>query len=244
MSRVKTILLWILAVVAVGYVAGVAVWSAERANTHVCQSVEITITDLAQRQYVTEAELVSLLMAKKLYPVGQTASAVAVQQIENTVASHPMVREAQCYVLPSGTVCLRLSQRIPVLRIVTGDESYFVDSERTKMPIREAVTTPVMVASGDIGERMACGELADLALWIADNKYWSEKIQSIRVTNPKTVYLVQRPDGTHIILGEVSGYRNKMRKLRTLYDKGFDEIGWQTYREIDLRFNGQVVGRN
>ena len=244
MKSVKTILLWLVALMAVGYVAGIAVWSAKRANTHICQTVEITITDFARRQYVTEAELVRLLKDKNLYPVGRTASAIAVQQIEDVVRKHPMVHEAQCYVMPSGTVRLRLSQRIPVLRIVTGDESYFVDSERTKMPVRESVTTPVMVASGNIGEHMACGELADMALWIADNKYWSEKIQRIRVTNPKMVYLVQRPDGTHIILGEINGYRNKLRKLRTLYEKGFDEIGWRTYSEIDLRFTGQVIGRN
>jgi cell division protein FtsQ len=155
-----------------------------------------------------------------------------------------MVREAQCYMLPSGTVCIRLSQRIPVLRIVTGDDTYFVDNDRLRMPVRESVTTPVYIATGNIGERMACNELADLAIWIAGDKYWREKIQSIHVTNPKMVYLVQRPDGTRLILGEVNGFRNKLHKLRKLYDKGFEQIGWRTYNEIDLQYKGQVIGRN
>ena len=228
----------------VGYVAGIAVWSAKRANSNVCLALEITITDFARRQYVTEAELVRLLKNANLYPVGKPASVVAIQGIENTVKQHPMVREAECYVQPSGTVCVRLSQRIPVLRVVTGDVSYFVDTERKRMPIRESVTTPVLVATGSIGERMACNELADLVLWIEDNAYWKEKIQSIRVVSPRMVYLIQRPDGTRLILGEINGFRRKLGKLRKLYDKGFDEIGWQTYEEIDLRFMGQVVGRN
>ena len=233
-----------MAAVVVGYVAGIAVWSAKRANTNLCPALEITITDFARRQYVTEAELVRLLKNANLYPVGKPASAVAIQGIENTVKQHPMVREAECYIQPSGTVCVRLSQRIPVLRVVTGDVSYFVDTERTRMPIRESVTTPVLVATGNIGERMACHELADLVLWIEDNNYWKEKIQSIRVVSPRMVYLIQRPDGTRLILGEINGFRRKLGKLRKLYDKGFDEIGWQTYEEIDLRFMGQVVGRN
>ena len=244
MSRTQTIIVSVVAALVVGYVAGIAVWSSQRANANTCPALEITITDFARRQYVTETELVKLLKTANLYPVGKPASSVAVQGIENTVKQHPMVREAECYIQPSGVVCVRLSQRIPVLRVVTGDASYFVDSERTKMPVRESVTTPVLVATGSIGERMACHELADLVLWIEDNEYWKEKIQSIRVVNPRMVYLVQRPDGTKLILGEISGFRRKLGKLRKLYDKGFDEIGWQTYDELDLRYTGQVIGRN
>ena len=244
MSRAQTVIVSLVAAVVVGYVAGIAVWSSKRANEHVCPALELTITDFASRQYVTESELVQLLKTAHLYPVGKPASSVAIQGIENTIKQHPMVRDAECYVQPSGVVCVRLCQRIPVLRVVTGDVSYFVDSERTKMPIRETVTTPVLVATGSIGERLACQELADMVLWIADNDYWKEKIQSIRVVNPRRVCLIQRPDGTRLILGEVSGYKRKLGKLQKLYEKGFDEIGWQTYDELDLRFTGQVIGRN
>ncbi|MBO4665872.1 MAG: hypothetical protein J5612_03255 [Paludibacteraceae bacterium] len=243
MSRTQTVIVSVVAAIVVGYVGGIALWSARRANTNRCPALEMTITDFARRQYVTEAELVQVLKTANLYPVGKPASSVAIQGIENTIKQHPMVREAECYIQPSGVVCVRLSQRIPVLRVVTGDVSYFVDSERTKMPIRESVTTPVLVATGSIGERMACHELADLVLWINENDYWKDKIQSIHVVNPRMVYLIQRPDGTKLILGEISGFRGKLGKLRKLYEKGFDEIGWQTYEEIDLRFTGQVVGR-
>lgn len=244
MSKVQRIIVWVVALVVISYVAGIAVWSSKRANTNLCPSMEITITDFARRQYVTVDELVRLLKANNLYPVGKSCSSVSIQGIENAVKQHPMVREAECYIQPSGVVNVRLQQRVPVLRVVTGDVSYFVDTERTRMPIRESVTTPVLVATGAIGERMACHELADLVLWIDKNAYWKEKIQSIHVVNPRMVYLVQRPDGTRLILGEISGYRRKLGKLRTLYDKGFDEIGWRTYEELDLRFTGQVVGRN
>lgn len=209
----------------------------------ICPSMEITITDFDKRQYVTEAELVKLLKDKGLYPVGKTIAHISTQTIESTVQAHPMVRRAECYTTQAGTVCIRLSQRIPVLRVVSGDNSYFVDADRTRMPIQESVTTAVLLAQGTIGERMAKNELTDLALWLKNNPYWQEKIASVQVVSPKMVYLVQKPDGAHLILGEVSGFKRKLGKLRTLYDNGFDQIGWQTYNEIDLRYSGQVVGR-
>lgn len=240
---IKNILIWLMAIIVVGYIIGMGIWSSRRANTQVCPAVEISITDFDKRQYVTEAELINLLKDKGLYPVGKTIAGVSTQVIESAVLSHPMVRRAECYTTQAGTVCIRLSQRIPVLRVISGDESYFVDIDRTRMPIQESVTTPVLIAQGNIGERMAKNELADMALWIDDNPYWKEKIASVQVVSPKMVYLVQKPDETHLILGEVSGFKRKLGKLRTLYDNGFDQIGWQTYNEIDLRYKGQVVGR-
>ncbi len=232
-----------MAILVVGYLVGVGVWSTRRTNTQLCPNLEITITDFDARQYVTPQELALMLQGKGLYPVNKTIASISTQAIEGAIKDHPMVRQAECYLTQTGTVCVRLTQRIPILRVVTGDDSYFVDIDRTRMPIQESVKTPVLLAEGNIGLRMASSELADLALWIYDNSYWQEKIQSIHVTNPKMVYLVQKPDGAHIILGDVSGFKRKLGKLRTLYDKGFEQIGWQTYQEIDLRYTGQVVGR-
>jgi cell division protein FtsQ len=242
--RPKHIILIVLAVITVGYTIGVAVWTNSQTKKDVCPALVITITDFGRRQYVTEEELVKLLKRDSLYPVGVVAAKVSIQRIEEVIQAHPMVRKAECYMNQSGIVCVRLTQREPILRVVTGDASYFVDRDQTVMPIRESVRTPVLLATGNIGERLACNELAQFALWLEKEPYWQAKIQRVQVVNPKMVYLVQKPDGTHLILGEMNGFRGKMNKLRKLYDKGFEQIGWQTYREIDLRFKGQVVGRN
>ncbi len=239
----KKIAIWLMAIIVVAYLVGMGIWSSRRANMQLCPGMEITITDMEARQYVTAEELALMLQGKGLYPANKTISSISTQAIETAVLAHPMVRKAECYMTQAGTVCVRLNQRIPILRVLSGDDSYFVDIDRTRMPIQESVTTPVLVVEGSVGERLARSELADLAMWIYDNPYWQEKIQSVYVVNPKMVYLIQKPDGAHIILGEVNGFKRKLAKLRTLYDKGFDQIGWQTYREIDLRYTGQVIGR-
>lgn len=234
----------IMAILVIGYIVGAAWWSSRRANTSVCPEMSIVITDYAKRRYVSVDELTEMLRKQGLYPIGKVVKDIPIEQIERAVVAHPMVRKAQCYVTPTGVVRIRLTQRIPILRVVTGDASYFVDSDHLRMPVRESVTTPVMMVTGNVGERMACSSIAELVEWIAGTPYWTEKVERVHVVNPKMVYLVQRPDGTHLILGEVNGYKQKLAKLRKLYDKGFDQIGWQTYNELDLRFNGQVVGRN
>ena len=241
---IKNILIWLMAILVVGYIIAMGIWSSRRTSQQPCPGLEITITDLDERQYVTVEELSLMLQGQGLYPVKKPIASISTEAIERAIAAHPMVRKAECYQTQAGTVCVRLLQRIPVLLVVTGNDSYYVDIDRKRMPIQESVKTPVLLVQGNVGERMAKQELTDLAMWIYDNPYWQEKIASVYVVNPKMVYLIQKPDETHLILGEVSGFRRKLGKLRTLYEKGFEQIGWRTYKEIDLRYTGQVVGRN
>jgi hypothetical protein len=44
-------------------------------------------------------------------------------------------------------------------------------------------------------------------------------------------------------LGSLDGYADKLARLRKLYTHGLEEIEHPEYREYDLRFDGQVVGR-
>ena len=55
--------------------------------------------------------------------------------------------------------------------------------------------------------------------------------------------LHQREVAGNILLGNMADYEQKMNRLRKLYVDGFDEIGYTAYREFDLRYEGQVVGR-
>ena len=63
---IKNILIWLMAIIVVGYLIGMGIWSSRRANTQVCPAVEISIMDFDKRQYVTEAELINLLKDKGL----------------------------------------------------------------------------------------------------------------------------------------------------------------------------------
>lgn len=241
--RWKTIVLSLVALLAVGYLVGSVVWVRLQPDTKVCKTLTIDIQDEANRKYLTRSELITLLQEKRLYPIGKSVKEIDLQQIEHAIETHPMIRKAECYTRLSGEVVIQLSQRVPILRVDVGNESYFIDSDRKRMPIRASVTDKILPVVGNVGQRMASEEIADLVEWIQHDRYWHDKINKVYVCNPHLVKLVQSIDGTTILLGECKDYSRKMRRLQTLYEKGFEKIGWQTYREYDLRYEGQVIGR-
>lgn len=96
----------VLKTIGVGMVAGLLIaavsWGKRSTpDTAVCPAINYTIADSHVRSYVTENELNNLLYAQHLYPVGQTIRSVSLQQIEQTVIDHPMVRRAECYLNPA-----------------------------------------------------------------------------------------------------------------------------------------------
>ncbi len=237
-------LICMAAAIAVGLlIAGVCCGRAGHSDT-VCAVLRYDITDADERMYLSDRELNEMLRSQDAYPIGKPLSEVSLQRIEDVVRTNPMVRSAQCYTTPQGEVYVRLTQRKPLLKVITANDSYIVDTDRKRMPIRESIKDTMLVVSGRVGLQMATGSIADFAEWLQDNAYWRKRIKYMEVRTPHYVRLLPvSPAEPVIILGDLAGYENKLRKLRTFYEGGGQMVREKQYKELDLRFEGQVVGR-
>lgn len=209
-----------------------------------CVALDYTVDDADERLYLTEAELTALLRAEDLYPVGKQLNRVSLHRMEQTILHHPMVRTAECYLTPRNEVRVHLTQRVPLLRVQTKNEAYFIDTDRRVMQARAAVRDSVMVATGMVGVQMATTQLADFAEWLQENRYWRTRVHHIYVETPGKVYLYLNGEQfPRALMGYISGYERKLAKLRTFIEKGTEATQDKHYTELDLRFKGQVIGR-
>lgn len=244
MKRIgRIIVLGLLVAGGAGYLLVAGVWSAAQPNGALCREVQIVVTDSAKRQFVGEGELHRCLTKAGIHAVGLPMDSIPCQEIEDCLRKHPMVRTAECYKTNGSAVCVRVTQRIPVLYVVSNDGCYYIDSDRKVMPVRASVRVQVPTFEGAISQRAAATAYFDFAQWLREDDYWASRIKSVRVNSPKDIVLLQRNMNARIVLGDLTDYEQKMNKLRLLYTKGFDQLGYTDYREYDLRFAGQVVGR-
>lgn len=213
-----------------------------------CVAIGYDIEDSDERLYMTVGELNALLRSEDIYPVGRPIDRVSLQRIENVIRRHPMVRTAECYATPRQEVYVRLTQRVPLLRVQTAAETYLIDTDRRQMQARASVKDSVLRVTGAIGVQTAARQIADFAEWLQDNRYWRERIDHIHLRTPRmaVVYLKQplangqRPV---VVLGTMSDYERKLAKLRTFIENSSDAIRDKQYYELDLRFRGQVIAR-
>lgn len=80
---------------------------------------------------------------------------------------------------------------------------------------------------------------------VDNNKFWSAEVVQIMLAggNGKRMELRFVPrSGTFVVdLGAPSGYDTKLSNLYRFYTKGLDNVGWNKYSSISLRYSGQVV---
>lgn len=240
---VKKIFLIVAVVLCCGAVVVGGAWCSAQNDDSPCQVVDIVVNDSLQRQFVDADELEMFLKKNGYFPKGKIMSAVNCHAMEQCLLKHDMVRTASCYKSPFQTVYIRVTQRIPMLSVVSDNGCYYVDTDRRVMPAREKIQVEVPVFKGNVSSRAAVEEYFDFVEWLNDNHYWRALIKEVQVKNPKHLVLNQNGHSAKIILGPLDNYENKLNKLKKLYTKGLDQIGYPDYREYDLRFDGQVVGR-
>jgi len=231
----------VCALLVIGYMVFGMWMSRHTMPARVCQHLTIKILDEQQRQYVSSAEIKNMILGRRLNPMGKPQPRIALQPIEDVVLTHSMVRQAECYKTIDGDVVVAMTQRIPLVRVVTAGETYFVDTDRKFMPIRPSVKTKVLIATGSVSERMATHELSEFALWLRKDPYWRQYIGRVHVMGPRMIHLRQVDGRAEIILGDWSGYEHKLKKLQHWYENG-EKIDFQQYQLVDLRFHGQVIG--
>ncbi len=237
----KIILLSIGATLVAFYLIWTAFIMVDKQRELVCQQVDIAVIDSVDKQFVQVKDIVQLLHKNSLYPQGNAYKNIQAQVIEMCLEKHPYLKNAECYKSRKGVVHIRAEQREPKLRVM-GDENYYVDDRREIMPIGITTACYVPIVTGRVSRKMAKEELYDFVMFMEDNPFWNAQIRQINVNNKRQVELIPTVGNHLILLGELKDYEAKLDKLETFYGE-LSKIGWKEWREIDLRYKGQVVCR-
>lgn len=246
MSPLTRILLRTLGIVLTLVLFALAIaWGYRRAGEpEACRSITYILADGDERVYVFRNELEGMLHSLDIHPVGRRVDQLSLQRIENTVRQHPMVRTAECYITPWHDVRVVITQRVPLLRVLTAEGTYLIDTDRRLMQARPAVKDSVLRVTGQVEMTMAAGQLADFAFWLRDNRYWRPRIDHVHIRNAEmAVILLRDKRQPHVLIGRMDDYEKKLHKLQLFLDKGREATRDKQYTELDLRYAGQVVAR-
>ena len=230
----------LLLLTAVYFAVAVTVFNS-RPHDRVASGLELTIADSSNYRFISDEEVHALLKRKSMYPVGKKEEEINIRQLEDEVTKHPFVRKAECYLTSGGKVRIDIDQRIPLVRVMSGNgDDYYIDNEGKIMPAgRKAIH--VAVASGYIDRKFAQEELFELGKFLNEDPFWRSQIQQIHITPKKEIELVPRA-GDHIIfLGKLEDMNNKFSKLKTFYQEGLNHVGWNKYSRISIEFSNQII---
>lgn len=206
-----------------------------------CKEVSVSIKNSANNYFIDEEEIFNLITKNNLSLTGTLFDSLNKASIEKILSEHPAIRKADIYQELNGKMCIEVEQRVPIIRIISGGQSYYIDEEGFTMPVSKKYTSRVLLANGSVSKKFAMDELFPLAKYIWDNKFWKSQVEQIWVDRNGELEIVPRVGKHKIIFGDAKDYYQKFKKLKAMYDQAFTKLGWNVYKTINLQFKNQVV---
>lgn len=212
-----------------------------RRSDEYCNAVRVSILDSVQNRFVEPDDVIELLRKGKFVFVGEQWDNISYEDLEIYMRHHSSIKEAECYRTVDGGLQIDITQRRPMARVVTSTSSYYIDEDAEVMPLSDLYAAHVVVLTGYVTKEMAQNELYQLVSFLRENRLWYSMFLQIDVAKNGDVILIPRAGNHEIILGKIEFLEEKFLQLETLYKSEFNEMGWNRYKTINLKFKGQII---
>lgn len=215
-----------------------------------CTNIKILIP--GADNFIEREEIDAILKQSEGQLIGRNLENINLHAIEEKIVANPYIAMATVYADMDGIIHIEISQRQPILRIINaGGQDYYIDRDGLKMPISPNFTANVLVANGHILEHFGgkvdtlltktASDLYKTALFLKKDTLWDSQIEQIFVNDKDDIELVPRVGNQRIILGSADSMDVKMTNLLTFYKKAMPQVGWDTYKTINIKYTNQIV---
>ncbi|HLO60995.1 MAG TPA: hypothetical protein VK179_19760 [Bacteroidales bacterium] len=245
------------------YVVVVSGFITEKERGRHISALKINITDSTENQFIHTKDILHILEASKFYPVGKELKDVDLEKAEKSLQGRQIIGKAEVFITEPGIVNVEITQKTPFVRVFDRyGNSFYLDREGNVIPRGNGFSPFVLVANGFIDEPFALSRTINimdakhdsitrslhtiydvyrLAMYITEDDFWNAQIEQIYVTSNYEFELIPRVGSQVIELGRVENLDEKFGNLKILYEKGFNNLGWNQYEKICLKYKNQVV---
>lgn len=152
---------------------------------------------------------------------------------------------------PDHRLRVRARVRRPVARVIGGRASYYVDAAGVPFPLSKTFAARVLVLQlpAAVADTLQPEGRPQREAWLAvarelaADSLLSGLISDIRVTETGEGALHSQVGHLQFQFGTPDRAVEKLAALRSFVTTVLPHTGWGLYREVDLRYRGQVLGR-
>jgi cell division protein FtsQ len=259
LKRLKNIALW---TAVLGYLVISLSFTGEKRRNTICSSIRVRIVDSLQDQFVTEKGIKDQIHELDIKVLGEPVKNINTKQLEQYLNEKENIRNTEVFFTADGDLHVEINQRNPIVRIINQrGQSYYIDEEGAIIPMSGNYSSHVLIAAGNIREffevaktdwlkcpqdyegniNYSLCEIYDMARFIHNHPFWESQIEQIYRNDKGEYELVPRVGSHLIILGEYERYREKFRNLKAFYEKGLNNVGWNQYLKINLKYDNQII---
>jgi cell division protein FtsQ len=218
----------------------------------ICSDVKVYIP--GNQYFIDKEEIDNILHLNSTNTlIGRRIASINMHDLENKLKANAFIETAQVYADMDGVVRVEVTQRRPILRIMSQfDKDFYVDEHGLKVPLSNNFTARVLVANGFIEEPFGnkidtlhtdmARQVFKTASFISKDTLWNAQIAEIYVNAQHEMELIPRVGNDRILLGNADSLQSKFANLFAFYKQAIPRVGWEAYKLINIKYANQVIG--
>jgi cell division protein FtsQ len=211
-------------------------FSLSRFNKAPLEKISVKMNSGSPVYFVDEKDVKDLV--KKENP-GLTIGNLNIPYLEKTLNNMPAVDSANVYLNLNGNLNLDIKQRVPIFRIINGDQDFYVDEKGIEFPLSKNYSYPCMLVTGDV-KKAEYVKLGDLISKINSDDF--NKKFFIGISKNKDSYSLLTSEGNYSVeLGSLDNIDFKVKGFKAFVTKFLVDQDPEKYSQISLKFDNQIV---
>jgi cell division protein FtsQ len=217
------------------------------------KNVDILIDVNVGDNFLAPSEIKNHILLKYDSVLGKRIGDVSLNEVENLVQNIDGVAKADAYFNTNGHLQIKVEQKKAICRVLTPDgKGYYIDNKGLIMPWVSVYTPNVFVCTGYISKygkgldslktnKELNKGVFKLYQLLENNEFMKQLISYFYIDKNGNFWLYPVIGNHKFNWGKLEDLEVKIKKTETFYSKIIPIKGWDLYKEIDLRFNQQIV---
>jgi len=245
--KIKDIIRNIGFLLSVPILIGAFVFSANYDKGAPVHSIEVSISN-PELGFISSQDVQRSLQNEDIILEHTALDQLDVTALEEKINSNPWVQHAEVFVSSDRKIKVSLEQVVPVVRVQRTDSTangYYLDEAGSMIPLSTnySADLPIVTIEKRVSDLKKRQELVHFAQYIERDTFWQAAISQINLDKNNDFELVSLIGNANIRFGSTKNMEDKFFRLFQFYKKGINRINWNNVKELDLRFNKQLVCR-
>ena len=253
---------WILIATGVAVVFYFANVSQQRQILH---APKISIHAADENAFLTRPELLARLQLSRLFRRDMHVNELNIHRIERSIAAMAEVKKVEVFKHLGASWEIKLELRKPIARIFNSKgQSYYLDQDGFMMYRSALHTARTLVFSGHISDaynpRLHCdfinnsnlkssqkiGQIYRISNYVCNDPLMHKLIGQVYLNPNGDFILIPLVGEQQIVFGPARSNKevsDKFERLSHFYKEALPHEGWNKYKEISVKYEGQIVCR-
>ena len=223
------------------------------------KNVQVTIDATKGDPFLDDGDVMNLVYSRHDTLLSKPINALCLNDVEGLLRSQSSVKNAEVYFEHNGKLNLEVELRKVIARIKPDSLSgFYIDDEGKTMPWLTKYSPRVLTVTGyltrynrylkdttiekDLSTHSKLvKDVFAFAKYVNSSSFWKAQIGQVYVDKNGDAILVPLIGNEEFIFGELTDYANKFDKIRRYYDEIAPKLGWNKYKEVNVKFDRQIV---